>query len=234
LEINSPERKVSGVYAIIHLESGKAYIGSAVRVRDRIKTHYSLLKLGKHHSVLLQRAWNKYGADAFRFTVLEQCHVDSLIEREQYHLNNTRAYDPRHGYNICPTAGSSLGVKQPAELSARKSELAKKMNADPVFRERQRQAVLGNKFGSHPHTDEFKEKRRQHMLGNKLNLGRKRTPEEVEYRRQLMLGNQYTKGRVMPEHEKSARSAALKGRPKSPEARENIRLAIYKRFQKSS
>lgn len=50
---------IAFVYEIRHVDSGKRYIGSTVRWPDRWKEHRAALRAGKHHSVLLQRAWDK-------------------------------------------------------------------------------------------------------------------------------------------------------------------------------
>lgn len=228
-EINNPERAFSGVYSIVHLGSGKAYIGSAVCVRDRIKTHYSALQLGKHHSVLLQRAWDKYGPEAFGFRVIEYCDADSLIDREQSHLDQHESYNPERGYNVCQRAGSRLGVKHPDYVRAIISERSKVIASSPEFKARRRELMTGNTYGAHPHTEEFKQKRRAHMLGNTVNAGRKLTEAEIQTIIDRNKGNQYTKGRVMPDHEKEIRSAANKGKPKSPETRERMRQAALNR-----
>lgn len=76
---------VPGIYAIIHLPSGKRYIGSSRNLRDRWRSHLKALKAGKHHCAYLQNAWNKYGADQFEFQILEQCLGEGviLVAREQ-------------------------------------------------------------------------------------------------------------------------------------------------------
>lgn len=80
--------KQSGIYSIIHISSGKRYIGQAVNIYRRFNTHRSELNSGKHHSILLQRAWNKYGKDAFKFELLEYVtDVSKLEEREQHWMD---------------------------------------------------------------------------------------------------------------------------------------------------
>jgi group I intron endonuclease len=100
----------SAVYCITCTSNGKVYIGSAVCIRKRWWSHRDDLARGRHHSRHLQQAWNKYGAAAFAFDILEA--VDDpaeLLEREQFHIDRTKAYDRHYGYNINPTAGSNLG-----------------------------------------------------------------------------------------------------------------------------
>ena len=61
----------SGIYAIVHIETGRKYVGSAVNLTKRWNIHRHGLRNKKHHSAALQRAWDKYGEAAFSFEVLE-------------------------------------------------------------------------------------------------------------------------------------------------------------------
>jgi hypothetical protein len=106
----------SGIYAIRHIESGKLYVGSSSNIASRWQTHRWALGRGIHHSRHLQNAWDKYGADAFVFEVLQAVeNPDDLIRTEQEHLDRTGSFRRTHGYNILPKAGSCLGVKRLAE-----------------------------------------------------------------------------------------------------------------------
>lgn len=114
----------SGIYCITNTVNGKVYIGSAIRVKNRFRQHRSDLRLGRHGNEKLQRAWNKYGPQAFDLKVIEPVlFPEDLIAREQYwidHLNSVAS-----GYNILPQAGSRLGSVTSDESKAKMS-LAKK------------------------------------------------------------------------------------------------------------
>lgn len=115
----------AGVYRIRNKINGKLYIGSTIRFDKRFRCHLNDLNGGRHHSQRLQNAWNKYGADAFAFEVVEVVHdIESLLSREQHWLDETAAY--RSGYNICPTAGNCLGRKWRPETIAKMSESARR------------------------------------------------------------------------------------------------------------
>jgi group I intron endonuclease len=94
----------SGIYKITNTVNGRFYIGSAVSFNRRWNVHRSQLVNRKHHSVLLQRAWNKYGSDAFKFEILEYVPKENLIEVEQRYIDELRPCDPRIGYNISDKA----------------------------------------------------------------------------------------------------------------------------------
>lgn len=105
--------KVSGIYQILCITNGKVYVGSGVNLQDRWHNHQSELRRGNHHNQMLQRAWNKYGAGAFVFSILEVAPRDKLVEREQYWIDTTGCCDRTKGYNILPKARSGLGMKMP-------------------------------------------------------------------------------------------------------------------------
>jgi group I intron endonuclease len=108
----------SGIYQILNKANGKAYVGSAAKFGKRWREHRSLLNNNKHHSVKLQRAWNKYGAESFEFIVAEIVLDESLmLATEQKWIDKTDAV--AKGYNLCPVAGSSKGRKYADEVRKR-------------------------------------------------------------------------------------------------------------------
>lgn len=100
----------SGVYRIKNTLNGKCYIGSSKNVHGRWRDHRKTLRNGCHHSILLQRAWNKHGEDNFKFSILEKCEKSQLIEREQHYKDLYKSYDRKLGYDVCSVAGSTLGT----------------------------------------------------------------------------------------------------------------------------
>jgi hypothetical protein len=123
--------KTSGIYkiqSIIHSE--RIYIGSAVNINHRHNQHLCDLKHNRHHSIKLQRHFNKYGQKDLNFTIIEECSVETLLVREQHYLNINNTY-----FNICKTAGNCLG-RAPWNKN-------KKMSKE--FCERLRITSIGNK-----------------------------------------------------------------------------------------
>lgn len=184
---------VSGIYAIIHQESGRIYIGSAVNIRDRWRTHRGRLNRGTHHSRHLQNAWSKYGGDAFSFSILERCDRAALIPREQAYLDEVGP-----AFNMCPTAGSSLGRRPSPESRAkiaaalvgrpgrawspeqkenlRQAKLGKRRPPEAI--ERMKLACIGRR--PPPITEEGRKKISAARMGNCHWRGRKHTPESIE------------------------------------------------------
>jgi group I intron endonuclease len=121
---------VMGIYEILNRENGKFYIGSSVNIPKRWKRHLNELNNGCHGNDHLQRAWNKYGPEAFDFSIIEK--VDkraTLLDREQHWLDHTKSYEYEIGYNICPQAHSPnpgysprKGVKVSKETKKKQSE----------------------------------------------------------------------------------------------------------------
>lgn len=81
----SSSDKVSGVYCIQNLKTRDKYIGSSCNIRKRIGVHLRELKKGKHHSKILQRAYDKYTIDNFIFYIIEL--NDTPLISEQYYLD---------------------------------------------------------------------------------------------------------------------------------------------------
>ena len=81
------EFKKSGVYCIINVKNGHKYIGSSTNIWQRLSCHRSQLKRGNHHSIYLQRAWNKYGEQMFECYVVEFVDIDLLQEKEKFYIN---------------------------------------------------------------------------------------------------------------------------------------------------
>lgn len=99
--------KRSGIYKITNTVNGKVYIGQSEWVKKRIGAHKYKLDKGTHNNVHLQRAYDKYGADAFLFEVVEYCDEDSLDEREMFYISY---YDSmRNGYNQTLGGGGNRG-----------------------------------------------------------------------------------------------------------------------------
>jgi group I intron endonuclease len=114
---------ISGIYVISHLKSGKVYLGQAQNIRVRWQKHKQSLNSGKHDNRHLQSAWNKYGAKAFQFKVLEYCSIEQLDEREQHYLN---IYMPKGiCFNLAQFVGTVRGIVRSDETRQKMSEVQK-------------------------------------------------------------------------------------------------------------
>lgn len=95
---------MAGVYTITNTIDGKMYVGCATIVEDRWRRHKGQLRRQKHHSIYLQRAWDKYGEEAFEFEVLVECDIDYMFSEENYWCNLLGVHDHNYGYNVAPTS----------------------------------------------------------------------------------------------------------------------------------
>ena len=96
-----------GIYQIENTANGKRYIGSSNQIRRRFYLHKWSLRRGDHHSITLQRSWNKYGESMFVFKVLIFCSIAMLHFYEQKCLDKMETIDPAKGFNICCDAAAA-------------------------------------------------------------------------------------------------------------------------------
>jgi group I intron endonuclease len=121
-----------GVYLITNVSNGKVYVGSTARgPLKRWKGHRRQLRLGIHINGHLRGAWNKYGESNFVFEVLTYCEWWELLELEQRAITIFNSANPEFGYNISPTAGSTLGTTHSPEARKKISEAIKLAHARP-------------------------------------------------------------------------------------------------------
>jgi group I intron endonuclease len=103
--------KISGIYQIqSKIKPERIYIGSTADINHRWNDHLSLLRNNKHHSCKLQNHFNKYGEPDLQFSILLRCNKDKLINVEQFYIDTYKPW-----FNVCPKAGTSLGIKQTKE-----------------------------------------------------------------------------------------------------------------------
>jgi group I intron endonuclease len=115
----------SGIYQISCKSSDDFYIGSAKNLNHRWNTHLYCLKNNKHHNIILQRKFNKYGEENFEFKILSKVPVEYLIKLEQWFLDNLNP-----SINIYKTAYSPIGFKH-SEKTRRKLSEQKKGKSRP-------------------------------------------------------------------------------------------------------
>ena len=175
----------SGIYQILNLTNGHRYVGSAVSLTRRWSVHRSDFRKGTN-SPHLQRAWNKYGEDAFEFRVIGTCAKEDLKRMEQHLLD-----DLRPEYNISPTAGSPLGVTHSPETrdKVRLARIGKTHSPEAranmsaaqkgkTLSPEARAARIGRTASSEARANmSAAQKGNKNALGNKNRLGIKQTPE---------------------------------------------------------
>jgi|694.fasta_scaffold103998_3 group I intron endonuclease len=122
-----------GVYVITNTVDGRVYVGSTAKsFRRRWSRHVSLLKKGKHENGFLQRAWDKYGEQSFKFEILELCDSCDVLAKEQDAINVFDACNRAKGYNLKAKVTTNLGFKKGSGMS----EERRRSQLSPEYRDR--------------------------------------------------------------------------------------------------
>lgn len=113
--------KICCVYKLTNTVTGKFYVGSTFNLHSRMKYHRYSHK--KNPNKALGSDIAKYGWDAFRVDVLEECTRENVRDRERFYIESLHAVEL--GYNM--TEATKYG------------DLMREMNArnwkDPEYRE---------------------------------------------------------------------------------------------------
>lgn len=87
------------IYRITCTENNKVYIGQTKNKRKRIDEHKYDLRHNIHHSIYMQRAFNKYGEKSFKFEIIEECSEFDVDEKECYWIKKYNSTNKNYGYN---------------------------------------------------------------------------------------------------------------------------------------
>lgn len=69
----------TGVYLVKCLANNRDYVGSSKDIKKRWKEHRFDLNHNQHHNRHWQNAWNKYGANQFAWSILEETELDVVV-----------------------------------------------------------------------------------------------------------------------------------------------------------
>lgn len=120
-----------GIYKIVNKKTNKIYIGSSNDIRLRWNSHKSLLDRGEHTNIHLQRAWDKYSCDSFRFEMVLLCEEFELLRYEQWFLDTTVRWGVDYNFARNATApmlglvGAFTGRTHTKEAKRKMSESSK-------------------------------------------------------------------------------------------------------------
>lgn len=233
---------IIGVYKITNIIDNKCYIGSSINVKGRISQHKNQLKKNKHHSIKLQRAYDKYCIENFKYEIVEECTIENMIIREQYYID---FYDCcKNGYNIVPNAGHNLGMIHSDETKEilRQKSTGNKNNLGRIQTDETKKKISDKLKGTHLSdetklklsnslkgritTDETRLKQSKSQKGKKLsdetklklsilNKGKKQSKETIEKRVKKNTGQKRT------DEVKLKMSKAMTGIKKGPMSYEN-------------
>lgn len=131
--------KISGIYKISSKRNPERYyIGSAINIANRWRTHLCVLRKNEHHSSKLQNHVNKYGINDLTFDIIIECDKHNLIALEQFYLDALSPW-----FNMSPTAGNTYGIKRSDETKRKLSEIHKGRRATEETRKKMSEAQMG-------------------------------------------------------------------------------------------
>lgn len=98
---------ITGIYKIENKINGHCYIGQSTDILRRWRNHKTVANNENHEDkeYPLYRAIRKYGIENFDFSILEECKVEELNEKELYYIQKYNSYF--NGYN--QTIGGNQG-----------------------------------------------------------------------------------------------------------------------------
>jgi group I intron endonuclease len=187
--VSDKNYKSAFIYKITNLINGKFYIGSTIRAKHiRKYEHFSSLRLGSHYNSYLQKSWNKYGEQSFKFEILEDFRFpiyyeqkyigEYVVVREFYWVS---LLNPEYNIRTDITIGNtgchhSEETKNKIRIANTGKQIGRKHSKET--REKMRNARIGhvvseetrlkisesNKGKTFNHTEETKEKIRNSSL----------------------------------------------------------------------
>ena len=95
------------IYKITNKINDKIYVGMSCNPQNRWKYGHILtaknIIAGKTtcYKSLLYDAMKKYGIENFSMSIIEECPLDTMGQREQYWIDKLDSRNPLVGYNIC-------------------------------------------------------------------------------------------------------------------------------------
>jgi hypothetical protein len=184
-----------GIYAITRILTGTTYFGQSGNMEGRWTNHRYDLGRNKHRNEHLQRAWNKYGKDAFIFVpleIIEDLYIPlTPIEQKYYDSTTNRYNETRPGE---PPSHSSIARKKISE------------------------ALKGKRF-----SEEHKKNLSIAHKGQCTSLGFKHTLEQIKKNSEGHKGQvSWNKGKPMTEEQKRKISLAQTGTKRSDTAKKKM------------
>lgn len=86
------------IYKITNNINGKAYIGQTIYPHNRWREHQYQVRMNQCGCPLLYKAIRKYGISNFSFTIIKECLLDEMNDREQYFIKACNSFGAG-GYN---------------------------------------------------------------------------------------------------------------------------------------
>jgi group I intron endonuclease len=187
------------IYKIVNLVTSAFYVGSTNDFSKRRVVHRQRLKRGKHHCAHLQAAWNKYGASAFAFVVVQELDSnEALFQEEQKWL------DEHVGQKYC------YNHSKHADAPWRGVEKEKQPNFGRAKTDEERQAI------SQTLKEFYAEAPENHPRYGKEHSDEARAKISANRKGKMAGEAHYRFGQHLSDEVKAKISAAQLGKPKAP------------------
>lgn len=140
---------MTGIYLITNKVNGKKYVGQSIDIEKRWKDH---IRDSKKSEYTIHKAIRKYGVENFEFSVLEECPVDKLDEREIYWISELDTYN--NGYNMTLGGEGHILYLNPKEREQKKKEVARRSGKKYRDSHKEKRRELQRKYRkNHPDYD---------------------------------------------------------------------------------
>jgi group I intron endonuclease len=200
------------IYKATNLINGKIYIGKTIKALARRRTEHICEAKSPHYQSVLHAAIVKYGAENFRWEIVDRClFSESLDALEIHYIEKFNSMIP-HGYNLTAGGGGANGYTHTRE---RKQKISKALKG----RERSAEHcanISKSKTGKKLSEDHKK----KISLGG---MGKRRKPFTSEHKRNIGLKSL---GRIPSATTRKKQSDKLKGRPFTNEHKQKISEAL--------
>lgn len=129
---------LSGIYKIKNLKSNKIYIGSSVKLKNRIRSHFYRLKTRTHNNHYLQKSYDKHGEESFEVEILEtfiNINYQTLLNLEKEYIIKYNCLNDKIGYNLMLDNSSFLKKlnKTPSHIKTNQNHQSFKVKAFDRF-----------------------------------------------------------------------------------------------------
>lgn len=180
------------IYKIECLVNGRVYIGQSKNWKKRWNEHKRRLRDGTHHSQRFQRAWDKYGEENFKHSIIEECNETNVDERESYWIAHYDSMNKYKGFNYESGGTFNKIMSEEARKNISKAQrkryhLSSVYLNSPEAIEKRRRAHIGRK---RPLSTRMKlsEKAKQRTGDKNPFYGKKHKPETIEKIRSKKVG----------------------------------------------
>lgn len=203
------DKNIGGIYRIRNILDGTMYIGSAKGMHYRAYVHIGALRKGKHINPHLQRAFDKYGEEAFVFEIVEVISASDDYDKPLYFKIENRYIDELREtgklYNIAKAEGgwTHATLERKAEIVEKMKRSQRKFLDSTTKEERAR--LYGAAHKGVPYSELGKKKLSDFWKGK---------PKSEETRKRMSIAQKNPK--LLEGHRKNGRNVGLTNKGKMP------------------